>query len=113
MNLVSGLLSGVLAVTGGLGISLFSEEDTTNQEAVIQEQVMDVDQMRDLMDTDEFEDMELRIEDGIINFGQMKSHMNEMHPELNTQQLRELYKNMHGTGGSSQSTNFTGMGMHQ
>lgn len=53
------------------------------------------------------------MEDGIINFGQMKSHMNEMHPDLNTQQRRELYKSMHETGGSSRSKDFRGMGMHQ
>ncbi|MDZ7835276.1 MAG: hypothetical protein U5K84_07920 [Alkalibacterium sp.] len=69
--------------------------------------------MRDIMDTVEFEDMELHMEEGVFNFGQMKSHSDEMHPDLNNQELRELYKSMHGTGGSSRSSNFRGMDMHQ
>jgi len=114
MNLISGVLSGVLAVIGGLGISQISEEDTSNQDSVIQEQGMGVNQRAEMLDADEFEDMELFMEDGIINFGQMKPYMNESHPELNNQQLREQYKRMHGTGGSSQSNYFKGIGgMHQ
>lgn len=112
MNLISGVLSGVLAVTGGLGISQISEEDTSNQDSVTQEQAVGVNQ--ETMDADGFENMELVMEDGVVNFGQMKSHMNESYPKLNNQQLREHYKGMHGTGGSSRSNNFTGMdGMHQ
>ncbi|OJF90179.1 hypothetical protein [Alkalibacterium sp. 20] len=109
MNLISGILSGVLAVSGGLGISQFAEEDTSNQDSVIQEQAIGVNQRSEMMDADEFENMELVMEDGVVNFGQMKSHISEMHPELNNQQLREHYKGMHGTGGSSRSNNFSGM----
>lgn len=40
------------------------------------------------------------------NFGQMKQHMEEMHPDLTNKEVIEHYKNMHGTGGSSKSNNF-------
>ncbi len=41
-----------------------------------------------------------------MNFGQMKEHMLNMHPDLSVQQLEEHYKNMYGTGGSENSKNF-------
>ncbi|MGM0900880.1 MAG: hypothetical protein ACQEXB_07235 [Bacillota bacterium] len=40
------------------------------------------------------------------NFGQMKQHIEEMHPDLTNKEVVEHYKNMHGTGGSSKSKNF-------
>ena len=113
MNLISGMLAGVLALSGGLGLSGIAEEDTTNQETVRAENSIDHHHMSDVMDAEDFEDMETLMEDGTINFGQMKTHMDEKHPELTNQQLREHYKEMHGTGGSSQSNDFKGMGsMH-
>lgn len=114
MNLISGILAGALALAGGLGVSGLSEEDTAKEESVIQEQRIENNQITDMMDADEVENMELVMEDNVINFGQMKSHISEMHPEWTNQQLKEHYKAMHGTGGSSLSSNFKGMGsMHQ
>lgn len=109
MNLISGMLAGVLALSGGLSMSGFAEEDTTNQETVGAENSIDHHHMSDVMDAEDSEDMETLMEEGIINFGQMKMHMSEMHPELTNQQLREHYKEMHGTGESSQTNNFKGM----
>jgi hypothetical protein len=43
---------------------------------------------------------------GGSNFGQMKQHIMEMHPELTNKEVIEHYKNMHGTVGSSKSNNF-------
>jgi hypothetical protein len=43
---------------------------------------------------------------GGSNFGQMKQHIMEMHPDLTNKEVVEHYKNMHGTGGSSKSNNF-------
>jgi len=54
--------------------------------------------------------VESGMEEGNLNFGQMKSYMDEMHPNLNNQELNEWYKGMHGTSGSSLSNNFRGMG---
>lgn len=48
-------------------------------------------------------------EENNLNFGQMKSYMGEMHPNLNNQELNEMYKGMHGKSGSSLSNNFRGM----
>ncbi|MGN7300408.1 hypothetical protein [Ferdinandcohnia sp. SAFN-114] len=56
------------------------------------------------------DEMQKLMEEGNMNFGQMKPYMSEMHPNLDNQQLEEMYKGMHGTGGSSQSSNFKGMG---
>lgn len=57
-----------------------------------------------------FDEMQKLMEEGNMNFGQMKPYMSEMHPNLDNQQLEEMYKGMHGTGGSSQSSNYRGMG---
>ena len=57
-----------------------------------------------------FDEMQKYMEEGNMNFGQMKPYMSEMHPNLDNQQLEEMYKGMHGTGGSSQSSNYRGMG---
>ena len=53
-----------------------------------------------------FHEMQQYMEEGNMNFGQMKGIMSEMHPNLDTQQLEGMYKSMHGTGGASQSRNF-------
>jgi hypothetical protein len=109
MNMISGILAGALAFSGGLGFSDIVKEDMTNQEIVSVENNVSYNHMSDVMDAEDFKDMERLMEDEIINFGQMKPHLNEVHPELTNQQLREHYKDMHGTGGSSQSNNFKGM----
>jgi hypothetical protein len=53
-----------------------------------------------------YDEMQQYMEEGNMNFGQMKGFMSEMHPDLDTQELEEMYKGMHGTGGSSQSRIF-------
>ncbi|MFT9497938.1 hypothetical protein [Anaerosolibacter sp.] len=125
MNILNGILAATLAFTGGAGLTtLFSEEDAPNQKTVIQEQDVRYDQMVDLMGTGDFDsmqkfmgegnvnfnEMQKFMEEGNVNFGQMKPYMSEMHPNLDNQELEELYKSMHGTGGASQSSNFRGMG---
>lgn len=125
MNILNGILAATLAFTGGAGLTtLFSEEDAPNQNTVIQEQDVRYDQMVDVMGTGDFEsmqkfmeegnvnfdEMQKFMEEGNVNFGQMKPYMSEMHPNLDNQELEELYKSMHGTGGASQSSNFRGMG---
>ncbi|PRY82436.1 hypothetical protein [Alkalibacterium olivapovliticus] len=108
MNLMGGILAGAIALTGGLGVSRFAEDEGSNQESVIQEERMAFDQMNASGSA------HMDMEEGVVNFGQMKSHMSEMHPELTNQELRDHYKAMHGAGGSSRSANFKGMGnMHK
>lgn len=46
---------------------------------------------------------------GIVNFGQMLSFMRQVHPNLTEQQLQDLYKTCHGTGGAAPSKNFQPM----
>lgn len=36
---------------------------------------------------------------GLDNFGQMKSHMEEKHPDLSTKELKEMFDKHHGKGG--------------
>jgi hypothetical protein len=138
MNIINGILAAPLAFTGGAGLSLFSEKDTPKQNTVIQEQGVNYDQMVDGMESGDFgsmqkfmgegnvefdemqkfmedgnvnfDEMQKYMEEGNMNFGQMKPYMSEMHPNLDNQQLEEMYKGMHGTGGSSQSSNYRGMG---
>lgn len=110
MNILNGILAATLAFTGGAGLSLLSEKDNPNQNTVIQEQGPSYDQMINMMGTGDFESMQEFMEEGNVNFGQMKPFMSEMHPNLNNQELEEMYKSMHGTGGASQSSNFRGMG---
>ncbi len=122
MNILNGILAATLAFTGGAGLSLLSEKDNPNQNTVIQGPSYD--QMINMMGTGDFEsmqqfmregnvnfdEMQKFMEEGNINFGQMKPFMSEMHPNLDNQELEEMYKSMHGTGGASQSSNFRGMG---
>jgi len=124
MNILNGILAATLTITSGTGLFLFSENDTPDQNTVIQEQGVRYDQMVDVMGTGDFEsmqkfmeegnvnfdEMQNFMEEGNVNFGQMKPYMSEMHPNLDNQELNELYKGMHGTGGSSQSSHFRGMG---
>ncbi|RTR28174.1 hypothetical protein EKG37_17900 [Robertmurraya yapensis] len=124
MNIFNGILAATIAFTGGAGLSLFSDKDTPNQDTVSQEERTGYNQMVEMMETGDFESMQKfmdegngnfdkmqkYMEEGNINFGQMKPYMSEMHPNLDNQQLEEMYKGMHGTGGFSQSSNFKGMG---
>lgn len=40
--------------------------------------------------------------EGLLNFGQMKPHMEEMHPDLSTQELKQMYDSCHAEGGMMQ-----------
>ncbi|NHM32584.1 hypothetical protein [Neobacillus terrae] len=41
-----------------------------------------------------------------INLGQMKKHMEEVHPGMTTQEMKDMYKDCHGMNGAMQSKNF-------
>ncbi|WP_394219596.1 hypothetical protein [Halobacillus trueperi] len=45
----------------------------------------------------------------VINFGQAKNLMEDFHPEMTTQEIREMYIHMHGTNGAAPSNNFKEM----
>ncbi|WP_400246542.1 hypothetical protein AB3U99_06680 [Niallia sp. JL1B1071] len=124
MNIMNGILAATLAFTGGAGISLNSEKDIPKQNTIIQEQGVNYNQMADMMksanfgnmqtfmeeDNMDFNEMQDFMEAGNMNFGQMKPYMSERHPNLDNQQLEEMYKGMHGTGGSAQSSKFKEIG---
>jgi hypothetical protein len=83
-----------------------------NMEKFMEEGNVNFDNMEKFMEEGNvnFDDMEKFMEEGNVNFGRMKSYMSETHPDLDNQESNEWYKGMHGTGGSSQSSNFRGMG---
>jgi hypothetical protein len=106
--IISGALAAALIVGGGTGAYItYAKEGNTNSEVSMQQQGMY--QMMEQMQSVDMEEMHNMMEEGKMNFGQMKPYMEKMHPDLSTQQLEEHYKSMHGTGGASNSKNFQGM----
>ncbi|MCQ6274551.1 hypothetical protein JMM81_06140 [Bacillus sp. V3B] len=106
-TIMTGVLAAALIVSGGTGLYMASaKEKPVNPVTFMQEQKVDYDQMTNMMETGNFDDMQEFMEEGNMNFGQMKGHMSEMHPYLDNQELEELYKSMHGTGDGYQNRNF-------
>ncbi|MGS2780141.1 hypothetical protein ACVBAX_22730 [Robertmurraya sp. GLU-23] len=104
-TLVAITLGAGLIIGGGTGIYYVSaqeSEEIINENMMMDRMVNSDSQMEDMMHTD----MESMMNVKNMNFGQMKEHMKNMHPDLSIQQLEEHYKNMHGTGGSENSKNF-------
>jgi hypothetical protein len=46
---------------------------------------------------------------GTFNFGKMKAMMQEMHPGMTDDELKEMYNQCHGTNGAMPSKNFKEM----
>lgn len=104
-TLVAITLGAGLIIGGGTGIYYVSAQESEgiiNENMMMDRMVNSDSQMEDMMHTD----MESMMNVKNMNFGQMKEHMKNMHPDLSIQQLEEHYKNMHGTGGSENSKNF-------
>ena len=134
-TLFAGALAAALIATGGTGFYLVTAEENPvktgglqeegfgyeemaemmgtgnfdEMEKFMDEQNLDFDQMEEMMENGSFEDMQKFMEEQNINFGQMKPHMSKMHPDLSDQQLEDMYKSMHGTGGGENSRNFREM----
>ena len=112
-TILIGALATAFIVTGGTGLYMASAKETPSINKISP-------QMSNMMGTGNFDEMEQQMEkigvnfdemqqymeEGNMNFGQMKGIMSKMHPNLGTQELEEMYKSMHGTGGSSESRNF-------
>ncbi|TCS77842.1 hypothetical protein [Tepidibacillus fermentans] len=79
-------------------------------EQFMKDQGINVDEMYQIMNSGNFDEMKKFMQNQNINFGQMLPYAKQMHPDLSTDQLKGLYESMHGTGGSSNSSNFQGMG---
>lgn len=45
--------------------------------------------------------------EGLLNFGQMKPYIEQMHPDLTTQEQKEMFDSCHGEGGMMQNYNST------
>ncbi|WP_053367546.1 hypothetical protein [Bacillus sp. FJAT-27245] len=39
----------------------------------------------------------------VLNFGKMKPHMQQMHPDLSEKELKEMYESCHGNNGGKSS----------
>lgn len=136
-TIITGALAAALIATGGTGLYLASAKENPeshldfmkkqgidfsnmsnnmgkdhfeNMQKFMGEQGVDLDEMNKMMESGNFEDMQKFMDEQNINFGQMKPYMQKMHPDLNNQELEEMYKSMHGTGGAANSRNFQGMG---
>lgn len=109
MNFINGILVSTLFLSGGTGLTLFSQESLENSKTTIQDQM--IVEMETFMDNRNvtFDEMQKFMQNGNINFGQMKPFMSEIHPNLDNQEQEDLYESMHGTGGAVQSRNFRGM----
>lgn len=104
---LTGMLAASLIAGGGIGIiSAQAKDNPDNAGKAKQAQGMDMNQMSEMMESGNMGDMQNKMKDGVMNFGQMKPYMKEMHPDLTNQQLEEHYKSMHDTGGSENSKNF-------
>ena len=47
--------------------------------------------------------------EGLVNFGQMKPFMEEMHPDFSTKELKEMYDSCHENGGMMDNINAENM----
>ena len=108
-TIVTGILAAALITAGGTGMYMTSASANENSVNLMQHQGMDMEQMHDMMDSGNFEEMQEFMENGNVNFGQMKPFMKKMHPESSNKELLEHYKEMHGTAGSANSHNFKDM----
>jgi hypothetical protein len=109
--IVTGALASALIAFGGTGLYMASaKENPKSPEAFMEEQGIDFGEMNEMMANGDFDEMQQYMDDQNMNFGQMKPYMKEMHPDLGDQDLEQMYKGMHGTGGSGKSANFKGMG---
>ncbi|WP_153464239.1 hypothetical protein ACJA3J_02765 [Halobacillus sp. SY10] len=101
-KLIIGALSfGIIAAGGVTGVSAKSGQMEMPQEKSAQ--MMDMDRMHQMM-------LE---SNAVINFGQAKNLVEEMHPEMTNQEIKEMYINMHGTNGAAPSKNFKEMEHNQ
>jgi len=102
-----------LALILGIGTSAYAAFAQGNGvlPQFMEEQGIDVNQMYEVMNSGSYDDMVQFMEDQNINFGQMLPYMQQMHPDLSTNELQGLYNSCHGTTGSSNSNNFNPQGM--
>ena len=136
-TIITGALAAALIATGGTGLymasakenpagpfdymkqqginfsnmsSIMGEGNFEDMQKFMGEQGVDLDEMNQMMASGDFVDMQKFMDEQNINFGQMRPYMQEMHPDLSNQDIEEMYKGMHGTGGAANSRNFQGMG---
>jgi len=136
-TIITGALAAALIAAGGTGLYMASaKENAVNPAEFMKEQGIDfknmanimgdgnfgnmqefmgeqgitIDEINQMRKSGDFEDMQKFMDDQNINFGQMQPYMQEMHPDLSTKDLEDMYKGMHGTGGASNSQNFQGIG---
>lgn len=107
--IVTGTLAAALIAGGGTGAYMAYAKGNDSSPAVYMQQGANVEQMSNTFDSKDIQDMQNLMDNGNVNFGQMKPYMQKMHPDLSNQQLEDMYKGMNGTGGSSTSANFQGM----
>ncbi|MGI8316904.1 hypothetical protein [Halobacillus mangrovi] len=91
---IGALALGLVATGGVTSVYAYSNQGEIPSGNV--EQMMDMNDMHQMMQGP----------NGFINFGQMKNIMEDMHPDLTKQEIKEMYGTMHGTNGAEPSANF-------
>ncbi|WP_082235471.1 hypothetical protein [Halobacillus massiliensis] len=97
--IIGALSFGLVAAVGVTGVSAQSGQMEILHEESMQKMAME-EMHQNMLDSS-----------AVINFGQTKKLMKEMHPEMTTQQIKNMYKQMHGTNGAAPSANFKEMNM--
>ncbi|MFG6116910.1 hypothetical protein ACGTN9_17290 [Halobacillus sp. MO56] len=93
-SFIIGALSMGFIVAGGVsGVQAASDEMEMPAEG--SEQMMEMDEMH----------QEVLNSNGVINFGQAKKLMENMHPEWTKEEIKNMYQSMHGTNGAAPSAN--------
>ncbi|WP_423799606.1 hypothetical protein [Neobacillus sp. SAB-20_R2A] len=107
--MITGVLTAALIAGGTGAYTTYAKDQSTNASVYMQTREVNTVQLSNSVKSGTFEEMKQFMEDGNVNFGQMKPYMRQMHPDLSDQQLEEMYKSMHGTGGSAKSQYYQGM----
>ncbi|MBN9654734.1 hypothetical protein J0K78_10705 [Halobacillus sp. GSS1] len=95
--IIGALSFGIIAAGGVTGVSAKSSQVEMPQEK--NNHMMEMERMHQMMSES----------NAVINFGQAKNLMEQIHPEMTIQEIREMYTNMHGTNGAEPSNNFKEM----
>jgi hypothetical protein len=94
-----GFLAAALIVGGGTGAYIaHAKDNTVNSGQYFQGSNME--NMMKQVTSNDFKDMQQFMQNGNVDFDQMKPFMKKMHPELSDQQLEDLFKSMHSKGGA-------------
>jgi galactokinase/mevalonate kinase-like predicted kinase len=99
--IILGTLATALIVGGGTGAYMaYAKDNTTSSAHYLHHQGSNMTDMMKQVTSSDLKDMQQFMQNGNVDFEQMKSFMKKMHPELSDKQIEDLYKSMHSKGGA-------------